>query len=172
MTEHTEHASIKRVRGVLESFLGTVDIPITNLSESARTAVAAANALGVQVGQIASSIVFSITSNGQDVPLLVITSGRHRVDTHLLQELHQLGALGRADADFVRRWSGFAIGGVSPIGWLHDGEPYLPLTYVDSALSDYSEVWAAAGHTHAVFPTTFTDLVRMSQGTASVVSHD
>jgi len=172
MTEHTEHASIKRVRGVLESFLGTSETPITQLSDSARTAIDAAQALGIEVGQIASSIVFRIHVDNQEVPLLVVTSGRHRVDTDKVTAEHSLGKLGRADADFVRTWSGFAIGGVSPVGWLHDGVPYQPLTLVDTSLADYTEVWAAAGHTHAVFPSNFDDLVRMTLGTPTAVATD
>lgn len=172
MTEHTEHASIKRVRGVLESFLGSTETPITHLSDSACTAVDAANALGIEVGQIASSIVFRITHEGHEVPLLVVTSGRHRVDTEKVSAEHHLGKLGRADADFVRTWSGFAIGGVSPVGWLHEGLPYQPRTLVDSALENYTEVWAAAGHTHAVFPTSFTQLVQLTLGTPSAVATD
>lgn len=177
MTEHTEHASIKRVRGVLESFLGSTETPITQLNESARTAVDAANALGIEVGQIASSIVFRIALEGKEAPLLVVTSGRHRVDTErVASELRKreldTGKLGRADADFVRAWSGFAIGGVSPIGWLHEGLPYQPLTLVDNALAEYDVVWAAAGHTHAVFPTTFDQLVQLTLGTPTTVATD
>lgn len=156
MSEQTEHSSVKRVKDFLARH--EVEVEIRHLNETARTAIDAANALGVEVGQIASSIVFSIPQ-----PLLVITSGKHRVDTQLVSETAQLPKLGRADADFVRSWSGFAIGGVSPVAWLHDGDVYQPQSFIDLALADYDQIWAAAGHTHVVFRTNFEDLKRISQ---------
>lgn len=164
----TEHSSVARVKTVLES-LG-LKPEIRKLSDTARTAIDAANALGVEVGQIASSIVFGFDHDGQRVPVLVITSGRHRVDTDLVAKTAGLNKLHRVDADFVRHWSGFAIGGVSPIGWLHGDRIQQPLTFIDTALEDYHEVWAAAGHTHVVFQTTFTQLVSATGGTALAVS--
>ena len=119
MTAQTEHASVKRVRTELESH-GVVT-EIRHLADTARTAIDAANVLEVEVGQIASSIVFKIDTDQGERPLLVVTSVRHRVDTEIVAAALQVPKLGRADADFVRLWSGFAIGGVSPIGWLHDG---------------------------------------------------
>jgi prolyl-tRNA editing enzyme YbaK/EbsC (Cys-tRNA(Pro) deacylase) len=80
--------------------------------------------------------------------------------------------LGRADADFVRLWSGFAIGGVSPVGWLHDGEVFQPQTIVDTALSDYKVVWGACGHTHVVCSLDFESLVKITAGTALAVAAD
>ena len=85
---------------------------IVVLSETARTAQDAANALGIEVGQVASSIVFKLAN---DQPLLIITSGRHRVDTEMVAKSLSLGKLHRADADFVKAVSGFSIGGVPPV---------------------------------------------------------
>ena len=130
------------------------------LDESARTAAEAAAALGVEVGQITNSLVF--VADGQ--PLLVLTSGRHRVDTARVAELVGVAKVSRADADFVREHAGVAIGGVSPIG-----HPRPLRTLVDVALNDYDVVWAAAGHTHAVFPTTFDELLTLTGGTPATV---
>ena len=117
--------------------------------------------LGVEVGQIANSLVF--VADGE--PLLVLTSGRHRVDTAKVATLVGVVKVGRADADFVREHTGVAIGGVSPVA-----HPRPLRTLVDIALRDYDVVWAAAGHTHAVFPTTYDELVRVSRGTPSDVA--
>lgn len=134
---------------------------VTWLSDSARTAAEAAAALGVEVGQIASSIIFALP-DGE--PLLVVTSGRHRVDTHRVAQTLGVSALHRADADFVRATTGFAIGGVAPLGHAR------PITtLIDQALADYDQVWAAAGHPHAVFPTSFAELVSITGGVPAVV---
>lgn len=170
MTAQTEHSSVKRVRTELESH--GIDTEIRHLSDTARTAVDAANVLDVEVGQIASSIVFKIDADQGERPLLVVTSGRHRVDTEMVATALGLQKLGRADADFVRLWSGFAIGGVSPIGWLHDGEVFQPQTLVDNSLSDYDVVWAACGHTHVVCSLDFESLLKITAGTALAVSAD
>ena len=162
----TEHASVARVK---EAFAHAgINPEVRTLSDTARTAVEAAAGLDVEVGQIASSIVFTVDLGDGIVPVLVVTSGRHRVNTSLVQEAAALPTFGRADADFVREWSGFAIGGVSPTGWIHNGQPYSPLTFVDVALADYDVVWAAAGHTHVVYRTTFAELVSLTQGTAVI----
>ncbi|MEY2773204.1 MAG: hypothetical protein RLZ49_632 [Actinomycetota bacterium] len=170
MTAQTEHASVKRVRTELESH--GVATEIRHLADTARTAVDAANVLEVEVGQIASSIVFKIDTDQGERPLLVVTSGRHRVDTAIVASALGVPKLGRADADFVRLWSGFAIGGVSPIGWLHDGEVFQPQTIVDTALSDYSVVWGACGHTHVVCSLDFDSLLKITAGTALTVAAD
>ena len=170
MTAQTEHASVKRVRTELESH--GVLTEIRHLSDTARTAVDAANVLEVEVGQIASSIVFKIETEQGERPLLVVTSGRHRVDTAIVAAALQVPKLGRADADFVRLWSGFAIGGVSPIGWLHNGEVFQPQTIVDTALSEYGVIWAACGHTHVVCSLTFESLLKITAGTALAVAAD
>ena len=132
------------------------------LSDSARTAQDAANALGIEVGQIASSIVFKLPSGGA---LLVVTSGRHRVDIERVARELQISKLDRADADFVKSISGYSVGGVAPIGWVNAPEKIL----IDEALNDYEEVWAAAGHPHTVFPTNFNELVAATGGTAATV---
>lgn len=159
---NSEHPAVKRVTTFLRNH--DIDVEIRQLADTARTAQDAASALGVQVGQIASSIVFSIPD-----PLLVITSGRHRVDTDLVSKTAGLPKLGRADADFVKSQSGFVIGGVSPIGWIRNDTEYQPHTFIDVALGEYDEIWAAAGHTHVVFRTNFADLMRISNATAIVV---
>lgn len=125
------------------------------LPDSARTAAAAAEGLGVEVGQIANSLVFE--ADGE--PLLVISSGDHRVDTDLLTCALGVRAVRRADPAFVRDSTGFAIGGVPPVGHAK------PLrTVVDNALTRWPIVWAAAGHPHAVFPTSHAELVRITGG--------
>ena len=131
------------------------------LSDSARTAQEAADALGILVGQVASSIVFKLDDES---PLLVITSGRHRVDTKLVAEKLGFAKLHRVDADYVKEKSGFSIGGVSPVGWIN------PATIlIDEALNDYEVVWAAAGHPHSVYPTTFAELIQATGAKPMVV---
>ena len=131
------------------------------LSESARTAAEAAASLNIEVGQIASSIIFKLP-NGS--PLLIITSGRHRVDTELVALKLGIDSLGRVDADFVKASSGYSIGGVAPIGWVSP-----VVTLIDEALNDYQIIWAAAGHPHAVYPTTFEELVRGTGAKSMIV---
>ena len=112
------------------------------LDDAARTAQEAADALGVDVGQIAKSIIFRRRSD--DAAVLVITSGDRRVDEKKVEAL--VGKIGRADAEFVKAKTGFSIGGVSPVA---HAEP--PLTLVDRELFRFAEIWAAAGHPHGVF---------------------
>lgn len=166
----TEHSSVARVKAVFAA--QAIEPEVRKLSDSARTAVDAAQALDVEVGQIASSIVFSYDHDGGRDPVLVITSGRHRVDTDLVASSTGIAKLHRVDADFVREWSGFAIGGVSPLGWLHNEVISQPLTFIDTALAEYGEVWAAAGHTHVVYRTTFDELVHTTGGTPLHVAND
>jgi len=150
-----EKAAVKRVAQALIDNKMSGQIKVLN--DSARSAAEAASALGIEVGQIASSILFKLPD---DSPLLVITSGRHRVDTELVASQLGVASLGRVDADYVKEKSGFSIGGVSPIGWLN------PATIIiDEALSDYEIVWAAAGHPHSVFPTTFDELLQVTSAT-------
>jgi prolyl-tRNA editing enzyme YbaK/EbsC (Cys-tRNA(Pro) deacylase) len=155
-----EKSAVKRVNDALKS--KGISGQIKVLSESARSAAEAAAALGIEVGQIASSIIFKLPDQS---PLLVITSGRHRVDTELVAK--QLGEdkLDRVDADYVKEKSGFSIGGVAPIGWINQPK----LVIIDQALDDYEVVWAAAGHPHAVFPTTYTELLKYTFARAMVV---
>jgi prolyl-tRNA editing enzyme YbaK/EbsC (Cys-tRNA(Pro) deacylase) len=150
-----EKAAVKRVAEALIDHKMSGQIKV--LSDSARSAAEAAAALGIEVGQIASSILFKLPD---DSPLLVITSGRHRVDTDLVATKLGVASLGRVDADYVKEKSGFSIGGVAPIGWIN------PATIIiDEALNDYQVVWAAAGHPHAVFPTTYDELSKITSAT-------
>lgn len=125
------------------------------------TAAAAAEALGVEVGQIANSLVFA--ADGE--PLLVLTSGRHRVDTGRVAALVGADHVGRAGKDVVTAATGQVIGGVAPVG-----HPAPLRTLVDTALGDYDQVWAAGGIARAVFPTSFAELVAVTGGTAAEVA--
>lgn len=154
-----EKAAVKRVQVALRE--NGIASEIKVLADSARTAEDAASALGIEVGQIASSLIFLLPDGS---PLLIITSGRHRVDTELVAKRLGVEKLGRVDADFVKEKSGFSIGGVAPIGWIS------PATIViDQALNDYEVVWAAAGHPHAVYPTSFTELITCTGATPMIV---
>ena len=160
MEEVLNNPSVIRVTALLEELGCSGEVTI--LSDSARTALDAANALGIEVGQVASSIVFKLPSGN---PLLVITSGRHRVDTDLVAKNLGVEKLHRADADFVKNASGFSIGGVSPVGWVNKPEIIL----IDQALNDYDVAWAAAGHPHSVYPTSFEELARVTGAMPMVV---
>ena len=154
-----EKAAVKRVLSALHEHGLEGEIHI--LSDSARTAQEAATALGIEVGQIASSLIFKLPDES---PLLVITSGRHRVDTDLVAKNLGIEKLDRVDADYVKEKSGFSIGGVAPIGWVS------PATIlIDQALNDYEVVWAAAGHPHAVYPTTYAELIECTGAKPIVV---
>jgi prolyl-tRNA editing enzyme YbaK/EbsC (Cys-tRNA(Pro) deacylase) len=135
---------------------------VTVLSETARTAVDAANGLGIEVGQIASSLIFKLPSGN---PLLIITSGCHRVDTELVAKNLGIAELGRADANYVKEVSGYSVGGVAPLGWINTPEKIL----IDQALNDYEVVWAASGHPHAVFPTTYSELIQCTGAQPMIV---
>ena len=155
-----EKSAVKRVKQALIS--NGLSTEITVLTESARSAAEAASALGIEVGQIASSIIFKLSDQK---PLLVITSGRHRVDTELVADKLGIDKLDRVDADYVKENSGFSIGGVAPIGWTNPPA----IVIIDEALSEYEVVWAAAGHPHAVFPSSFNELRSIANATALVV---
>lgn len=133
---------------------------IVVLPDAASTAVLAAEALGVEVGAIANSLVF--WSDGE--PLLVMTSGAHRVDTAVLAERLGRDAIRRATPEQVRDATGQAIGGVAPTG-----HPAPLTTVVDEDLAGYAEIWAAGGTPHTVFPLTFDELVRLTGGTVAKV---
>ena len=133
---------------------------VRELPESARTAATAAAQLGCAVGAIANSLIFSADGG----PLLVMTSGAHRVDTAKVAGLAGAGAVTRADARAVRKWTGQAIGGVAPVG-----HPQPIRTLVDTWLEKYEVIWAAAGHPHTVFPTTYAELLRLTSGSAADV---
>jgi prolyl-tRNA editing enzyme YbaK/EbsC (Cys-tRNA(Pro) deacylase) len=148
------HPTAIKVSGLLRE-LG-VPGEVRELPEPAPTAATAAAQLGCEVGAIANSLVFS----ADGAPLLVLTSGAHRVDTARVAGLIGAATVKRADPDFVRRSTGQAIGGVAPVG-----HPEPLRTLVDTWLDKYDEVWAAAGHAHTVFPTSFAELVRITAGT-------
>jgi prolyl-tRNA editing enzyme YbaK/EbsC (Cys-tRNA(Pro) deacylase) len=130
------------------------------LPAEVRTAAAAAQALGVPVGAIANSLVFDV----DDAPVLILTSGAHRVDEGQVAALLGVERLSPARPDFVRRHTGQPIGGVAPVGHPH------PIgTLVDIELTRYDSVWAAAGHPAAVFRTSYEELLRLTAGTAAEV---
>lgn len=165
-TAVADHPAVARVRAVLAE--QGVPGRIVVLDEHARTAVAAAEQLGVTVAQIANSLIFAVPdadADGGRRALLVLTSGAHRVDTAKVAALVGAPRLDRADADFVRGQTGFAIGGVAPVGHTTPIQ-----TLVDTALADYEQVWAAAGHPRTVFPTSFAELVRITGGTPADVA--
>jgi prolyl-tRNA editing enzyme YbaK/EbsC (Cys-tRNA(Pro) deacylase) len=155
------HPSAMNVAEVLRE-LG-VPGEVRELPEPAPTAATAAAQLGCTVGAIANSLVFS----ADGAPLLVLTSGAHRVDTARVAALIGASAVKRADPDFVRRSTGQVIGGVAPVG-----HPEPLRTLVDTWLEPYDVVWAAAGHAHTVFPTSFAELLRITSGTPAAVSAD
>lgn len=145
-------ASVARVRAALER--AGLAAEIVELPGAARTAAAAAGFLGCDVGQIANSLVFR-AANGD--ALLVMSSGASRVDVQRLAAL--LGEpVGKADADFVRDKTGFAIGGVPPVG--HSVQK----VFVEARLAAQPELWAAAGHPHTVFRLTYGELLRITAG--------
>jgi prolyl-tRNA editing enzyme YbaK/EbsC (Cys-tRNA(Pro) deacylase) len=147
-----ERGPVKRVSDTLAANnMGKVHV----LSDTARTAQDAASALNIEVGQIASSLIFRMPDGA---PILIITSGRHRVDTDSVSRTLGVTHLDRADANYVKELSGFSVGGVSPLGWITT----INHIYIDEALNDYDAIWAAAGHPHAVFPTTFSELQRVT----------
>ena len=155
-----EKAAVRRFKEAADS-LG-VKGEINILADTARTAIDAANGLGIEVGQIASSLIFTLPSGN---PLLIITSGRHRVDTELVAKNLNIPELGRADANYVKEVSGYSVGGVSPIGWISTPE----ITLIDEALNDYEVVWAASGHPHAVYPTSYAELIACTGATPMIV---
>ncbi|GGT53120.1 YbaK/EbsC family protein [Actinomadura citrea] len=133
---------------------------IVELPDSARTAQAAAEQLGCEVGAIANSLVFDADGS----PLLVMTSGAHRVDTVKVAALVGAAKVRRASPEFVREATGQPIGGVAPVG-----HPEPIRTLVDIWLERYDEVWAAGGHPHTVFPTSYGELLRITGGAPAEV---
>lgn len=169
MSEQAHLPDSESVRRVQQYLLhaGHPHPPIA-LADAARTAQQAADALGVALGQIAKSIVFKLKP--LDRAVLVIAAGDQRVDEKKVAVLMcQAGQkLGRADADFVREKTGFAIGGVSPVG-----ATQRPLVLLDETLQRFDMVWAAAGHPHAVFQATPAQLQALTHApiAAVVVDH-
>lgn len=151
-----DHPSIARFRAELTSRGGRGRIVV--LPDSVHTAALAAEALGCEVGAIANSLLFAATTPaGTTEPVLVLTSGAHRVDTAMVAASIEMIALKRATPEFVREHTGQVIGGVSPIA-----HPQPVRTFLDPALKAYDEIWAAAGHPAAVFSTTYDELLAMT----------
>ena len=150
MTDHLPDSAQKVVARLRE--LGHPHMPVL-LDGAARTAQQAADALGVQLGQIAKSIIFRRKSD--DAAVLVIASGDRRVDEKKVDVL--VGKTGRADADFVRAKTGYAIGGVPPLA-----HATAPVTLIDRELLRFTEIWAAAGHPHTVFKLRADELTRLT----------
>jgi prolyl-tRNA editing enzyme YbaK/EbsC (Cys-tRNA(Pro) deacylase) len=153
------HPNVQAVQDALGSAGATGAIRM--LPDAVTTAAAAAAALGVEVGQIANSLIF----NADGEPLLVLTSGAHRVDTGKVAALIGATSVKRASPDFVKEHTGQAIGGVAPLG-----HPKPVPTLVDTALAAFDEIWAAGGIAHTVFPTTYEELVRITAGTPAEVA--
>jgi prolyl-tRNA editing enzyme YbaK/EbsC (Cys-tRNA(Pro) deacylase) len=129
---------------------------VIEFTESTRTAEEAAERAGCEIGQIVKSLVFQGKKSGK--PILILTSGANRVDIKRIKD-HVEEKVGRADPAFVRERTGFAIGGIPPLGHLH------PIaTYVDEDLLQYEEIWAAAGTPNAVFKLDAAELPKMTGG--------
>jgi prolyl-tRNA editing enzyme YbaK/EbsC (Cys-tRNA(Pro) deacylase) len=148
---HALPEGVQRVSRALQE-AGHPHVPVM-LDGSARTAQEAADGLGVQLGQIAKSVIFKRKQDG--VAVLVVTSGDRRVDEKKVSAL--VGKVGRADADFVKAHTGFSIGGVSPVAHLNP-----PVTLLDQDLWRFAVVWAAAGHPHGVFQLQPEDLKNLT----------
>jgi len=154
--------SAQRVQQALEA--QGMDLRVIELPDSTRTAVEAAQAVGCEVGQIVKSLIFKGKKTQQ--PYLVLVSGVNRVDEKKLRR--KVGEkVGKADADFVRTHTGFAIGGVSPIGHKES-----LATLIDEDLLQYDQLWAAAGTPHAVFALTPVDLQRLTAGEVEDVKRE
>ncbi|WP_224956963.1 YbaK/EbsC family protein [Geomonas subterranea] len=147
-------ASAKRVQDALHGF--GVDCRVKELGESTRTAVEAANAVGCEVGQIVKSLVFRGKESGKGV--FVVASGANMVNEKVLATLAGEN-IERATPDFVREQTGYAIGGVSPVG-----HPAPLTTFIDEDLLGYKELWAAAGTPNAVFALTPEQLCHITSG--------
>ena len=146
-----EHPTITRFRDEHTRLGGRGEVVI--LPDSVHTAALAAEALGCEVGAIANSLLF----DAEGEPVLILTSGAHRVDTDKVAAAIGVGSLKRAKPEFVREHTGQVIGGVSPIA-----HPAPVPTYLDPWLQRYDVVWAAAGHPAAVFSTTYDELATMT----------
>ena len=151
---NSEHPAITRFRDAHTLRGGTGRI--IRLPDSVHTAALAAEAVGCEVGAIANSLLFD--ADGE--PVLILTSGGHRVDTGRAAATIGVERLRRASPEFVRAHTGQVIGGVSPIG-----HPTPVPTYLDPWLRKYDEIWAAAGHPAAVYSTTYDELLAMTGAT-------
>ncbi|MQA86082.1 MAG: YbaK/EbsC family protein [Streptosporangiales bacterium] len=158
MAETTLPAGAQQVAEVLAARGARGEV--RTFAEPVPTAAAAAAQLGCEVGAIANSLVFD--ADGE--PVLILTSGAHRVDTARVAKELGVAGVRRADPDFVREATGQRIGGVAPVG-----HPRPLRTLVDVWLQRYDPVWAAAGHPNTVFPTSFEELVRLTDGAPAEV---
>jgi len=156
---HTLPEGVQRVARALQD-ANHPHAPVM-LDGAARTALEAADGLGVQLGQIAKSVIFKRKEDGMAV--LVVTSGDRRVDEKKASAL--VGKIGRADADFVKAQTGFTIGGVSPVAHLNP-----PITLLDQDLWRFADIWAAAGHPHGVFCLQPEDLKRLTSAPVADVA--
>ncbi|APU16944.1 MULTISPECIES: YbaK/EbsC family protein [Actinoalloteichus] len=157
-----EHPGVRKVAAALaEAGLPDAAEGIRVLDADVRTAAQAAEAVGVDVGAIANSLIFDADS----APLLALTSGAHRADTALLASAIGVEKVGRATPEFVRTHTGQAIGGVSPVG-----HPAPITTLIDASLADHPVIWAAGGHPKALFPITFAELVALTGGRVLAVA--
>lgn len=161
-----DHPAIAKVAAALAE-AGQHDAAqgIRILPAEVRTAAQAAEALGVEVGAIANSLIFRAVFPDREAPLLALTSGAHRANTDTLAALAGATSVEKAGPGFVKEHTGQAIGGVAPTG-----HPSPLLTLVDTALRQYEVVWAAAGHAKSLFPTTFADLLAVTGGRAADVA--
>jgi len=157
--EQSQHPSVTKFKNAAQS-LGVVG-EVIQTKETARTAAEAAATLGVEVGQIVKSLIFE--ADGEIV--LVLTSGENKVDTQKVASAFGVKNVGKADADQVRAASGYAIGGVPPLGHVTKMK-----ILIDQTFEKYDKIWAAAGHPHYVFPTTYEELVRLSGATPADVA--
>jgi prolyl-tRNA editing enzyme YbaK/EbsC (Cys-tRNA(Pro) deacylase) len=148
-------SSARKIQDLLHS-LG-YDYTVIEHIESTRTAQEAADRAGCELGQIVKSLIFKGKASGK--PIIVLTSGANRVDEKRIAE-YAGEAIGKADADFVRAVTGFAIGGVPPIGHLQKIE-----TFMDEDFLQYETVWAAAGTPNAIFELKTADLQKMTEAT-------
>jgi prolyl-tRNA editing enzyme YbaK/EbsC (Cys-tRNA(Pro) deacylase) len=153
------HANAERVLSALRA--GGATGEVRELDDSARTAKDAASALGVPVGAIVKSLIF--TADGS--PVLVLASGDHQVDTAAVASLLGVEAVKRADPEVVRAATGFSIGGVAPVA-----HPAPLRTLVDTHLGSFEVIWAAAGTPDAVFPTTYDELLRLTSGRPAAIA--
>src|SRR5215211_2616639 len=150
----TLSSSAQKIQDQLKS-LG-YDYTVVEHAESTRTAQEAADRAGCELGQIVKSLIFRGKDSGK--PILVLTSGANRVDEKRISE-YAREPIGRADADFVRAVTGFAIGGIPPVGHLQKME-----TYIDEDFLQYPTIWAAAGTPNAIFELKTADLQTMTNG--------
>lgn len=156
----SEHPSVAAVLATLAAH--HVRTTVRYLPDAVRTARAAADALGITPSEIANSLVFAGRHHdGSTEPLLVLAAGGRRVDQVRIAGLLDLAAIDQASPEQVREWTGFVIGGVAPVG-----HPAPLRTVVDVTLSSHEHVWAAAGHSHSVFRTTYDELLRITSGKA------